>query len=379
MKRSAWWSLPIAGLGVAMLCLSGPTTFAATTVPTASTVKSTAPTKKTAAKPAKPKTGEHKTAAAKQSKTAHRLAAHDAKSKPAAHKVAALTKKSAAPVKTAAAKPASAKLAAALPAPPPSTVPGYTVTTVRDGVAVATTLVVVPVPPSGAAAKPAPRPVAAAPPSETPTASIVTPVAAPATAVAATPDATAPMLAPIKSSTATGFVTTFLDSAFGIARTGNVSPLQRRAQLGQLFAANMDIADMAGYTTGEKLAGLPVAVQQRFRSILISYLVETYYPKIEAASDRSVSVAVTAAPPLANGTAVVWTTFTKEGWGSQSVQWHLAATGGSFKVTDTLSGGASLIEMERATFLSVMRNGGVPDLMARLDARTRELASAAPN
>jgi hypothetical protein len=33
--------------------------------------------------------------------------------------------------------------------------------------------------------------------------------------------------------------------------------------------------------------------------------------------------------------------------------------------------------MERDTFLSVMRNGGVPELMAKLDQRTKALASAA--
>jgi hypothetical protein len=33
--------------------------------------------------------------------------------------------------------------------------------------------------------------------------------------------------------------------------------------------------------------------------------------------------------------------------------------------------------MERDTFLSVMRDGGLPELMAKLDARTKALAGAA--
>jgi ABC-type transporter MlaC component len=259
--------------------------------------------------------------------------------------------------------------------PAPSGPPSYTETTLRDGVAIATTKVVV-----GTAARPAPAKPAALPAPVVPAGAIARAEPPPAVAVAprlAAASGAAPSSAPIKASSATEFVTRFLDAAFRIARTGDMSPQQRRAQLGELFAANMDIADIAGYTTGQKLAVQPADFQQRFRSILISYLVETYYPKIEAAADRSVSVEITPVASLADGTAVVWTVFTKEGWGAESVKWHLVAANGSFRVADTFSGGASLVEMERATFLSVMRNGGVPSLMAKLDARTRELASAA--
>jgi len=65
------------------------------------------------------------------------------------------------------------------------------------------------------------------------------------------------------------------------------------------------------------------------------------------------------------------------GWGSQSVKWQLAVEDGGFKIIDILSAGASLVQMERDTFLSVMRNGGLNQLMAKLDARTKELATAA--
>src|SRR5262249_52878715 len=136
---------------------------------------------------------------------------------------------------------------------------------------------------------------------------------------------------------------------------------------------------IAGYTTGDELTGQTSDFQHRFKTILISYLVETYYPRIELAADPSVKVEVTGGSALPDGTAVVWTTFTKSDWVSQSVKWHLApAADGGFKIVDIYSSGASLVQMERDTFLSVMRNGGLPQLMAKLDARTKELASAAP-
>jgi len=139
----------------------------------------------------------------------------------------------------------------------------------------------------------------------------------------------------------------------------------------------MDVQRIAGYTTADELSGATADIQQRFRTILVSYLVETYYPQLELASDPSVTVDTAPVEPLPDGTQVVWTTFTKDGWGSQSVKWHLVNEGGHYEIVDIFSAGASLVQMERDTFLSVMRKGGLTELMAKLDARTKELASAA--
>jgi ABC-type transporter MlaC component len=177
--------------------------------------------------------------------------------------------------------------------------------------------------------------------------------------------------------TASDFVAKFLADAFRIAKLNGATSLQRRAQLADLFAGKMDVTRIAGYTTADELAGAPADIQRRFPAILVSYLVETYYPQLELAADPSVTVETTAAPPLPDGTAVVWTTFTKSGWGSQSVKWRLAAENGGYRIIDIYSAGASLAQMERDTFQSVMRNGGLSELMAKLDARTKELASAA--
>jgi ABC-type transporter MlaC component len=183
---------------------------------------------------------------------------------------------------------------------------------------------------------------------------------------------------PADPAAAAGFVDAFLHEAFRVAETGGTTPLQRRAQLADLFSGKLDIGRIAGYTTDDELAGMSPDIQQRFRAILISYLVETYYPRIEQGSDPSVTVETVAAPSLPDGTAVVTTTFTKSGWGSESVKWHLLAEKDGYKVVDIMSAGASLVQMERDTFQSVMRNGGLPELMAKLDARTKALASATP-
>jgi ABC-type transporter MlaC component len=179
---------------------------------------------------------------------------------------------------------------------------------------------------------------------------------------------------------AASFVANFLENAFRIGKSAGTTSLQRRAQLAELFAGKMDVNRIAGYMTANVLTGMTPEMQQRFRAILVSYLVETYYPRIELASDPSVSVDTTPGGTMTDGSAVVWTTFTKSGFGSQSIKWQIAAAeGGGYRIVDIFSGGASLAQMERDTFLSVMRNGGVNELMAKLDARTKQLATAATN
>ena len=351
-------------------------------------------------RPAKP---ERSAAAKPPAHPAKQAAATSKSAKPSAKQVAAAAKK------PAESKPAVAQAAAAPP------LPFYTVTTTRNNVTYTTTRVV-PLPqapparlaaaaPPAAPAIPAPRAAAPAAPAVPAAVPAVVKVAsaapaAPALVKAATGPAAAakPALVPaslttgaaigpaeaprkasgdaLGSSAAADFVTRFLDEAFRIARSKG-SSLQRRAQLAELFGSKMDVKRIAGYTTADELTEMSPEIQQRFRTILISYLVETYYPRLELASDPSVTVDTTAGPSLKDGTAVVWTTFAKEGFGSQSVKWHLMPEAGGFRIVDIFSAGASLVQMERDTFLSVMRNGGVPELMAKLDARTKALATAA--
>jgi ABC-type transporter MlaC component len=199
-----------------------------------------------------------------------------------------------------------------------------------------------------------------------------------------TVDATAPADHPATSAktaadpkAAAAFVSSFLRDAFRLAKLPGANSLQRRAQLAELFADKLDMTRIAGYTAADELTGKSADIHQRFRTILVSYLVETYYPQLETASGPGVRVDTAAVEPLADGTAVVWTTFTKDGWGSQSVKWLVTTEAGRYKIVDIFTAGASLVQMERDTFRSVMRDGGLTTLMAKLDARTRELASAA--
>ena len=365
MRRRLSHGLLGGGLAALVLCAPATAILAQTPPTTPPTVtKPTKPAAKAADNPAA-KTADKHSAPTHPTKVAAKPKAPDkkvvsAKSKPASK----LAAKKSEPVKQATRTQAS---------------PSYTITTTRDHV---TTTRVVPVVPPGT---PVDKVAAVSPKPTTPAVEVKASTPPPVQAAAATPQtlspptSAAPQPSPTAAATpAASFVSAFLGKAFGIARDASMTPLQRRALLADLFASKMDVGRIAGYTTDEKLTGQPTDFQRRFKTILISYLVETYYPRIELAADPSVKIDVTAASALPDGTAVVWTTFTRSDWVSQSVKWHLVPEDGGFRIADIYSSGASLVQMERDTFISVMRDGGLPQLMAKLDARTKLLSNAAP-
>jgi ABC-type transporter MlaC component len=327
-----------------------------------------------------------------------KVAAHPATPKPPLKKIAvakkkpapkvAAVKQSAPKIAAAKKKPEAVKVAVAATQPAP---PSYTITTTSGNV---TSTRIVPIPTAAAVADqlvaaatqpPTPPVTRVATPTRMPPPPIDHPApVAPLAQIAALPkDATPPLNnataspQPQASTPAVSFVSAFLDKAFHVARDTSLTSLQRRVALADLFGAKMDVSRIAGYTTGNELTTEPTDFQRRFRTILISYLVETYYPRLELASDPSVLVETLPGAVMSDGSAVVWTTFAKSGFGAQSVKWQLVPDGNGYQIVDIFSAGASLVQMERDTFLSVMRDGGLPELMAKLDARTKALASAA--
>lgn len=374
MRRIACRSLFAVCLAV---LLTAGTVAAVRAQDTAATTNKTAPkpakpAASASAKPAKPAVkATAKTAAktaAKKPDPAHparKVAAHPAKPKPAEKKLAAKPKKPADPAKAVASAEKKTQTAS------------YTITTTRNGVTTRTTRTVPVAQAVPAAAKTAATP-NAAPPAKTAAAPVNAPAASGSARAVALPTLAVAAPDPKQTGRAAAFVASFLADAFRIARSTGATPLQRRAQLADLFGAKMDVSRMAVSTTANVLNTTSADFQRRFRTILISYLVETYYPRLELASDPAVRVDSKAAAALPDGSEIVWTTFSKPGWGEQTVKWQLAAAADGFRIVDIFSAGASLVQMERDTFVSVMRDGGLPELMAKLDARTKALASAAP-
>ncbi len=373
MRRIACRSLFAVSLAVLMTAGTGLAVRAQNTVAPAdkTALKPAKPAASAAAKPAQPAVKTPAKATEKKPDPAHppgKVAARPATPKPDEKKLAAKPKTPAAPVKAV----ASAETAQTA---------SYTITTTRNGVTTTRTVAVPETGPAAAKTAPlanAPAPAPALPPAKTAATPVNPPAAGGIARAVALPTMAVAAPDPKQAGRAAGFVAGFLAEAFRIARAPGATPLQRRAQLADLFGAKMDVSRMAVSTTASVLNTTSADFQRRFRTILISYLVETYYPRLELASDPAVTVDSKAAAALPDGTQVVLTTFTKPGWGEQTVKWQLAAATDGFRIVDIYSSGASLVQMERDTFVSVMRDGGLPELMAKLDARTKALASAAP-
>ena len=168
------------------------------------------------------------------------------------------------------------------------------------------------------------------------------------------------------------FVTGFLDRAFGVFQS-SATDRERELRLRTLFADNMDVPAIAHWTADDYLAEVAPALQQRFRDLLVDYLVRAYYGKIEQAAGAPFDTRLE--PPLDDGTQVVTTVIHKPGFWPVRIGWHLRPAQGSFRIVDVIRAGTSLVTTQRAVFFSVMRDGGLPHLVARLEAHT---ASASP-
>ena len=184
-----------------------------------------------------------------------------------------------------------------------------------------------------------------------------------------------PAAAPSAGAGASEFVTNFLKTAFRIALSMDDAPDRRRAQLASLMTTQMDLSRILIYATHAAYQRAPAAMQEQVRVAFASFLAEAYTPRIKLAAGIQFT---TSAPHRSGGGFVVSTTFTKPGYPPSTLDWEVEPAGASFKIVDVGSEGVSLLEIQRSSFTSVMLNdGGLPGLLDKMDARTRELASAA--
>lgn len=180
---------------------------------------------------------------------------------------------------------------------------------------------------------------------------------------------------PAVAPSASEFVTAFLSEAFRIARTMDNAPDRRRADLANLMTTRMDLSRILVYATHAAYQAASPDLQAQFRRSFASFLAEAYTPRIKLAAELQFSTG----PARRNqdGGITVSTTFTKPGVAESTIDWQLEPVGHSYRIVDVGSEGVSLLQIQRSSFTSVMANdGGLQGLLSKMDARTRELASA---
>lgn len=167
----------------------------------------------------------------------------------------------------------------------------------------------------------------------------------------------------------------FLNEAFTLFRSKDIAPAERWAKLRTLIERQMDISALAKFTTGARLGQTAAAMQQHFRRLLADYLVTAYGTMIEEAAETPYDIAVQNSPT--DGTAVVTTIFRRTGSAPEPISWHLRATNGAYRIVDVVGGGISLAVTQRSVFQSVMQDGGLPELITKLEAHSHGFVDAA--
>ena len=172
---------------------------------------------------------------------------------------------------------------------------------------------------------------------------------------------------------ATQFVTAFLTEAFRIARDDNDAPTQRHSELAALLTRGMDMRRILQYATHAAFQAASASVQQEFVTAFADFLAEAYTPRIKLAAEFSFA---SSAPRVTPEGTIVSTTFTKPGYPSSTIDLQVDQAGNSYRIVDVSTQGVSLLEIQRSSFTSVMMNeGGLQGVLAKMETRTRELAS----
>jgi ABC-type transporter MlaC component len=142
------------------------------------------------------------------------------------------------------------------------------------------------------------------------------------------------------------------------------------------MTTRMDLGRILIYATHAAYQAASPEMQAQFRQSFASFLAEAYTPRIKLAGELPFTTGP--ARPNQDGGISVSTTFTKPGIAESTIDWQLEPSGNSYKIVDVGSEGVSLLQIQRSSFTSVMANdGGLQGLLSKMDARTRELASAA--
>jgi phospholipid transport system substrate-binding protein len=177
---------------------------------------------------------------------------------------------------------------------------------------------------------------------------------------------------------ASGFITDLGSQAIHIMKDAGLTPADRRLRFETLMSEDFDLPRIAQSVLGRYWQGTSDSERQQFTSAFADYMAQMYAARFADYSAESFRVIKQRAE--GEMTTVVSTEITLLASGqSINVDWNVAKTPDSYKVTDISAGGASLTRAQREEFSSaVQRSGGsVSNLIQRLRTKVTELATSA--
>jgi phospholipid transport system substrate-binding protein len=177
---------------------------------------------------------------------------------------------------------------------------------------------------------------------------------------------------------ASGFITDLGSQAIHIMKDGQLSAADRRLRFQSLMSEDFDLPKIARSVLGRYWQGTSDSEREQFTSAFADYMAQMYAARFADYSAESFRVIKQRAE--SETTTVVSTEITLLANGqSIDVDWSVAKTPDSYKVTDISAGGASLARAQREEFSSAVQQSGgnVSYLIQRLRTKVTELATAA--
>ena len=163
----------------------------------------------------------------------------------------------------------------------------------------------------------------------------------------------------------------------GIQTLGpNVPPAQRIARFHQLFQADFDVPNIGRFVIGRYWRAFTPEQQQEFLRLFADYTVQAYADKLGPYGGSQFRV-LGAAP--AGEEVVVSSEVVRSNGPPVRMDWHVAPSGGGYKVTDVYVDNVSMRITQRDEFAKIIQNnGGQPTaLLAVLRQQLHEGPAAA--
>ena len=187
--------------------------------------------------------------------------------------------------------------------------------------------------------------------------------------------ATATMAAPpaVNPSDAVAFMNTLWDRAIEVLNN-KTDPVMREARFRELFHTDFDCPGIARFVLGRYWRKASEEEQQEFQKLFEDYVVFVYTARLSNFGGEALKVRGS----HSDGDGVIVSTDVI-GPGAPSpmkIDWRLVADNGTYKISDVIVEGISMMVTQRSEFASVVqRNGGqVRGLIAMMREKTASAA-----
>ena len=178
---------------------------------------------------------------------------------------------------------------------------------------------------------------------------------------------------------ASGFIADFGSQAIAIMKDPGISTADRQRRFSTLLVEDFDLPKIAQFVLGSYWQKANEIERQQFTTAFADYMTRVYSSRFAEYSAQSFRVTTQLAK--SETTTVVSSEITRVATGEEiDLNWVVAKTPDSYKVTDITAGGISLSRAQREEFSSVVRRNGdsVSNLIRQLQMKSTELAASGP-